>query len=209
MATAQVSTEVRAAGPPSRNGPLAAVPTGVISAPDAGSTPRTVQLSATSNCPLPNETPQGELAVPAIGVDTPRFTLVPAAGPPTPPATVEIVPSGAARCAARSPPETAALVPAPASTVMATPKGGRCQDRRTGWPGNPHASMPFKAHGLTPQVVRSGASYAAGSVHVPRLSDARARSPDDSFAAGTDRLPRFRVNQRWLYQLLPGFRGFT
>src|SRR5215471_7509431 len=129
-ATAQVFTEVPAARPPSRNGPLAAVPTGVVSLPDAGSMLRTVQLSAAISCPLPNATPQGELLVPAICVDTPRFTLVPAAGPPTPPATVEIVPSGAAPLAARGAPEAPALAPpvrgaaalaaAPASTVMLT-----------------------------------------------------------------------------------------
>jgi len=73
----------------------------VVSLPDAGSMLRTVQLSAARSRPLPNVTPQGELVVPAIGVDTPRFTLVPAAGPPTPPATVEIVPSAAVLLAAR------------------------------------------------------------------------------------------------------------
>src|SRR6516225_16141 len=107
-ATAQVFTDVPAAGPPSRNGPLVAVPTGVVSPPDAGSMLRTVQLSATRSCPLPNETPQGALLMPATCVDTPRFTLVAAAGPPTPPATVEIVPSGALLGAARPPPEAAA-----------------------------------------------------------------------------------------------------
>src|SRR5690348_15866607 len=91
---------------------------------------RTVQLSAARSCPLPNATPQGELVVPAIGVDTPKFTLVTAAGPPTPPPTVEIVPPAAALLAAPWAPEAAvvappgsgaaALVPAPASTVMLT-----------------------------------------------------------------------------------------
>ena len=46
-------------------------------------------------------------------------------------------------------------------------KGGRCQDGRTGRSGDARTGMPFKAHGMTPPVVRSGGNRAAGSVNVP------------------------------------------
>src|SRR6516225_8821568 len=165
-ATAQVFTDVPAAGPPSRNGPLVAVPTGVVSAPDAGSMLRTVQLSATRSCPLPNETPQGALLMPATCVDTPRFTLVGAAGPPR---------SSSRRRPARS-----------------------CSPRERPMPGSPYRLAPRRARGHAvqgpwddPQVVRSGGSRAAGRVNILRLSGCPGGGADNSFAAGTCRLPPF------------------
>src|SRR5229473_3705098 len=68
---------------PSPSGPAPPVPAGVVSRPVPGLTFRTDPPLAMYRCPAPNDTPHGDE----------RATLVALAGPPTPPATVEITPA--------------------------------------------------------------------------------------------------------------------
>src|SRR5215472_19250617 len=70
------------ARPRSPSGSPIPFPTGVVSRPVPGSTLRTVSSSAMYRLPPPNDAPQGV-----------RLTEVAAAGPPTPPASVEMIPA--------------------------------------------------------------------------------------------------------------------
>src|SRR5215831_3800745 len=79
-----------AARPPSPSGPVLAFPAGVARKSVAGVTCRTVSPAPMYTCPAPNDTPQTLATSPASS-----DTLVARPGPPTPPATVEIVPAGA------------------------------------------------------------------------------------------------------------------
>src|SRR5215468_9293606 len=134
------------ARPPSPSGPRAPVPTGVVSLP-VGLTLRTappanapgVVLSAgvrseTYSEPPADATPHGIMA-----------TLVALAGPPTPPATVEMFPEGAAWLprAAGPPAEAGCAGPAPrtAAGTSATPDAAA---RTVNQPATP-ARDPFRA----------------------------------------------------------------
>src|SRR5215471_19512138 len=79
------ASEAFAAGPPSPSGPFELVPAGVVSQSVAVVTLRTAWDSASSRWPPRYDTPHG-----------PTRTCVALAGPPTPPATVEITPAGPA-----------------------------------------------------------------------------------------------------------------
>src|SRR5690348_14527138 len=68
--------------PPSPSGSLIPVPTGVVSRPVAGSIWRTAANSPMYRLPPPDDAPHGVSS-----------SEVAAAGPPTPPATVEMIPA--------------------------------------------------------------------------------------------------------------------
>src|SRR5215469_2038323 len=140
------------AAPPSPTGPKACVPAGVVSRLDPGLISRTAPAlrvaSAMSRCPWAKATSHGD-----------RATLVPLAGPPTPPATVEIIPPAAWPTAdgAPAPPRRAAATACPPANSVADASTAtiRASVLRPGPPVPPSrappirpskVSTPYKAH---------------------------------------------------------------